>query len=298
VKDVNMNSPINWNALDSKILQVRPSPKWHEVSKGLLLVAGGYLFLIMLALPGTLLLWLIFHDGPLFHPRLVLDRQEKDILFLPVPIALCGVVLVGFGMVVAGKLRCLTHATQHLGAKELMLTCITCSLAGVLLFAAAHFCGGLRNYLVFEKGLGALDRISFLNTGTIFQLAGAVLAFGGSLLFCQFQKTIARYFENEAGARRVDVYFLYVCLMVGGSIGVFATPRLAGRGELFLAVAGGWVVCILAQVVLMISTRRCIAEALEGSHRKEPTQPQQDKKEGAITRSGLHRVYKSLFPSS
>jgi hypothetical protein len=179
-----------------------------------------------------------------------------------------------------------------------MLTCITSFHAGVLLFVAAHFFGGFQNYQVFEKGLGALDQISFLNTGTIFQLAGAVLAFGGSLLFCQFQRTIAQYFDDEAGARRVEVYFVYVCLMLGGSIGLFATPGLAGRGELFLAVAGGWVVCILAQVVLMVSTRRCIADALHCWHHKEPATPHQEDKEGTITRSGLHRVYKALFPSS
>jgi hypothetical protein len=118
VKDVTMKSPINWNAPDSKILNLRPSPKWHEVSKGLTLVAGGYLLLTILALPCTLLLWLIFHDGPLFHPRLVLDQQQKDILFLPVPIILCIVVLLGFGMVVAGKVRCLTYSTQQRGARN------------------------------------------------------------------------------------------------------------------------------------------------------------------------------------
>src|SRR5690242_2236967 len=125
---------MNWNSSDSKILHLRPSPRWHEVSKGLLLVAGEYLLLIMLARPGTLLLWLIFHGDPHCHPRLVLEQREKDILFVPVPIALCLVVLLGCGMVLAGKVRCLTHAAQSQGAKELMFACITCFLAGVLLF--------------------------------------------------------------------------------------------------------------------------------------------------------------------
>jgi hypothetical protein len=296
---MNRNLPMNWNAPDSKSLDVRLSPLWHEVSKGLTFVAAGYLLLIMLAVPGTLLLWMIFHDGPLFHPGLVLDQQAKDILFLPVPIALCGVVVLGFGMVVAGTVRCLTHATQHRASKELMFACITCFLAGVILFVTAHFLGGLRNYLVFEKGLQAAEGISLVNTGTIFQLAGAVLVLGGSLLFCQFQRIIAQYFEDEAGARRVEIYFVYVCLMLGGSVGVFATPGLASRGEVFLALAGGWLVCFLAQVVLMVSTVRCIGEALHGSGGNELSRPSNDSKEGSgITRSGLHRVYKDLFPSS
>src|SRR5437763_15409443 len=131
---MNRNSTMNWNAFDSKVLETRPSPKWHEVSKGLTFVAAGYLLLIMLALPGALRLWLILHDGPLFHPRLVLYQEQKDLLFLPVPVALCLVVLLGFGMVLAGKVRCLTHSTQHGGAKDLMLACITCFLAGLFLF--------------------------------------------------------------------------------------------------------------------------------------------------------------------
>jgi hypothetical protein len=289
---------MNWNAIDSKVLQTQLSPKWYEVSKGLTLVAAGYLLLITLALPGALLLGLIFHNGPLFHPRLVLGQQQKALLDLPVPVALCLVVLLGFGMVLAGKVRCLTHSTQHRGAKEVMLACITCFLAGLFLFVAAHFFGGLQNYLVFEKGLGALGQISLLNAGTLFQLVGAALVLGAWLLFGQFQRRIAQYFEDKAVALRVDIYLFYVCLMIGGSIGVLASPRLASRGEVFLALVGGWLVCVLAQVVLMVSTGRCIEEALRGSSRSEPPRPQTDAKAGtAVSRSGLHRTYKALFPS-
>jgi hypothetical protein len=251
----------------------------------------------MLALPGMLLICLIFHDGPLFHPRLVLNEDQKSILFIPVPITVCGVVLLGFGLILRGKVRCLTHATQHQGAKELMLACITCFLAGLLLFVTAHFVGGLQTYQVFEKGVGAPDAGSLLNAGTIYQMAGLVLILVGSLVFCQFQSNIAQYFEDEAAARRVEIYFFYVCLMLGGSIGVLATTGLAGRGETFLGLGGAWLVCFLAQVVLMISTRRCIAEAVHSAKPTETARPQSDVPEGTITRSGLHRVYKSIFPS-
>src|SRR5689334_1394024 len=108
VKIMNMNSNINWNVPDSKDLHVWQSPGWNDISKGLMSVAVGYLLLITLALPGMLLLCMIFHDGPLFHPRLVLDEHQKAILFLPIPIGLCGVVVLGFGLILAGKVRCLT----------------------------------------------------------------------------------------------------------------------------------------------------------------------------------------------
>jgi hypothetical protein len=245
------------------------------------------------ALPLTFLLWLILHQGPLFHPRLVLGQQDKELLFLPVPIGLCLVGLIAFGLILGGKVLCLTHSTQSRGAKELMLACLTFLLAGVLLFAAAHFFGGIRTYRALDQGLDALHPSLLLNAGAICQLAGVALIFLESLLFCQFQRTTAYHLEARGAARKTECYFLFICLLIGGSVGLSAAPNLAIRKEMLLGLAGAWLSGLLAQLVLLVSTGRCIDKALGDSPQDEDPGGQRKPR----TRSGLHRAYQTLFPS-
>jgi hypothetical protein len=258
-----MVSPaVSWNGSGNSLLHLRTRAKWHEVGRGLQLSLLGSTFLVLVGLPGALLAWVAAYGGSAWRIRLAMQGEESSAQVIGLAVlAVAG--LVGGGLILLGRWMCLVNAPQRHGAKELMFTCLLCSVTGVGLLAAAHYLGGAQNYAVFRRGPDALDLGDFLHSAGTLQVLGLLLLLGSSLLFSRFLHASVRYFEDARRARRLDGYFVLLCFVLGGTGGVFLFPRGSEHRATALAVAAGcWLLCYVGNLYLVADARRGIAAAL------------------------------------
>jgi hypothetical protein len=256
-----MASRVTWNASNSKVVKALVGSKWPEIGRGLHMIALGEVAWMLFVVPVLFLAWMPFHTPALAEVRRLLTREDELVLL--------GLVIVGAGTLIAfvlallGTWRCLMHAPQRHGAKELLFACLNSLVLGPGLLVASHFFGGARNYEWLERGLEGLQDVRFLHPGTLMQLGGGLLCLIGFLLFTQFLRVVAQCFDDEEGARNVERYFFFVCLVVGGSIGVFFCLKyLSNAREVLLGLAAGWLAGLVWHTGLVLATRRRIGECL------------------------------------
>src|SRR2546428_4601203 len=73
-------------------------------------------------------------------------------------------------------------------------------------------------------------------------------------------------FQDRARMRNVDLNFLLVGLLLGGSIGaVFCVQRLAPKAVILTWLGAGWLLCFAWHLWLVASVRQGVAEGLQRS---------------------------------
>jgi hypothetical protein len=237
---------------------------WSDVSNGMQQVALGWGLLLGGLIMGGALFWL----GTAGYPwviRLAKGPFDQTAIVLT-GLGILGLALIiGYGAILIGQWRCLMHAPERQGAKELMLVCITCIIGGSLLTLAAPFLGGVINYQTLHQGfsteeLNGLERWRIFQGPKLLALLGISLVLLNGVLFTQFLRTVANCFSNHFAARNADFLTLFVGLLVGGSVGAFfCAHELSFRSNLVLASVAGWGTYAACHVVLICGIRKCIA---------------------------------------
>jgi hypothetical protein len=282
-----MSVVLRWNASGSRVLPIQTVPTWREVRRGLRLLLVGYWTLLVLGLPGLGLIWLTLHGHRVFQLPLHL-AQNEDLVFLGL-LLLGAAGLLGFGLILWGQWHCLKHAPQH-HAKELLFAAIFCILVGPVLPVVAHYTGGERNYVVFQEGLEALRAEGLLQGAGLLQLAGLCLTLVNFLLVAQFLWTTGDFFHRPGVSRAVDFQAVFVCLLVGTSVGTFLCVRPSAFGKAApLGLAIGWLTYFLSQVILTLGARRCIGAGLRDIEAGKESRTRQDSQTTPKPYSGLHR---------
>jgi hypothetical protein len=269
-----MDAPLRWNTSisgDVVALQAR----WREVRKGLKQVVLGYCFLVFLAIPGVVLLYL--SQAKPVSPLSFLSLNEVMVLgwFL----AVMGLFLM-FGSILLGERRCLNHAPQQHGSRELLFTCFVCTLVGAGCLTISWFVGGIDNIKALVDILEAWRHYPIHQAPELLQLAAGALLVINFLFFTGFLRAVLRCVApSRTGA--VNTLFWAVGFLGGATFGLFMTPVR----EVLLLVYGAWVVVFLWHVSLILFTRWSIRQGLSG----KTDQIRLDGRHQNKPPSGMHR---------
>jgi hypothetical protein len=246
--------------------------------------------LLTIVLPSLGLIWVSTQGFRVFSVPDVL-RENEDLEFLGLHLAVLGAPVV-YLLVLLGQWRCLKHAPQCHGAKELMFTCFFFLLLAPPLLIVAHYIGGYRNYRLLLEGLDGLRNLNWLQGATLMQVGGLSLLLANCLLFAQFLRAVGEGLEKRAVMRTVDCYTFFLCLLLGGSVGTLNYGNSFTFGKIaFLVLIVGWLWYLCCHVLLTYTVRRHIKHVLVEFHRESKPGIRRDAKEDPPQRySGLHRV--------
>jgi len=263
-----MDTPVRWNAsISGDVLALQA--RWKEVRKGLKLVVLGYCFLILLAVPGLVLLFL--SQALPVNPLPALS---------PTQVVILGWVLTGvgttlmFGLLLLGQRRCLNHAPQLHGSRELMFICFLCTFVGAACLGISWGFGGLDNIKALVDILETWRHYPIRHAPELLQLAAALMFLLNCLFVTAFLRSVLKCVApSQTGP--VSGLFWAVWFLGGATIGLLMTPV----SELLRIVSGAWVVAFLWHVSLILFTRRSIRKVLSGKadqlrvderHKKKP----------------------------
>ncbi len=262
-----MDATLRWNSSASREVSAISCPKLVEVRRGYLLAAVGPLAALPFLVPGLLLV------GPLGN-SLAESLGAVPFLIEVVGWLLAGLgALVGFGLVLAGQLRCLSYVPQASGAKELLFCTVLCLLASPLSFGASYIFGGEKNFLALAHAPASLPDFNPLGAAGVLQITGALLTVVCALLFSVSGRLIAQYLRDEVHSRNVGLFLWYVAFLVGGTFGVLLNPEHLMMREVWLGFVLGWVFFLLWHVFLLRSGARRLDETVRKLGSNTVTRP-------------------------
>jgi len=251
-----MNTPVKWNSSNSREVGALGSRKWEEVRSGLTLAVGGAFGLLVLGAAGAAFL------SPMGRPLVAyLGLSDEGA-------ALVGQGLVGLAvalcylLVLMGQWRCMNHAPQGHGAKELMFAGLLSTLVAPTLLLVVHFVIGYETYGAFHTGPGGLANFDVLRPGGVLQVGSVVLLLVSFLLFAAFARAVNRYLRDEKRAAGVTTYFWFVAFLIGATGGLLLHGRQALQRDVVIALVAGWVCFLLWHTLLLHGTARCVSKVL------------------------------------
>jgi cytochrome bd-type quinol oxidase subunit 2 len=275
-----MNSRVIWNAAPSRALPAKP--RWHEVQRGVEFILAGYLALCTLALPGVVLG--LAAGGSSTAPAWLKFESSQAEFFAPVA-AVVG-VLLACALGLLGQVWCMMYAPPGARARKRLLLGILAILVSLTLSLAAPLLGAHWDLQLAERLQDAYQEEHLPPVGTLFQVAAVALVLVNVLLFSQFARRVMSHLGDQQRAAQAERFFLYVALLLGGSVGAFLAQRhVAEQAYLLLGLAVGWTVCVGWHVGLLVGLSRCVRAA-------QP-QPAPDGGHSGIRRpySGVRRAY-------
>lgn len=272
-------------------LQQPPAPNqelqaemtWGEVAKGLNRILLGNLILIILPLFGALLFAVaIARNG---NPLALVDTEkfrssgyEMFFLFMGGILAIAVAGLVGYPMILFGRIQCLVNVPERCGAKWLMFVCVLALIAGPALgFLAGFFGAGNDRAAVkglkktnpaavrkVEELLPRFDDKFYLRSYFWLNMGGIALSVTSEVCFLLFLRSVAHCFNSPGRVTMVDCYFVLfggilltvLYLLFGGPVPIVALVLL-------LAVGLGSLASVVWYLVLLGSTSWCITEGME-----------------------------------
>jgi hypothetical protein len=253
-----MSTLASWNSSGSRVVGLSGQPKWAEIRRGLRFVLVGHLVLFALAACGVV--FRLDDWGWLRLPDLIVPEPEDTEMLRWLGVT--GFVIGGL-LTLIGQWLCLRSAPQEDGGKELVFTSILAAVIVLPLACAAPLADAVWNGraldgLLYALRLRAFPSVTSVLLGTFF---GLVLV--NLLSFSQFVRVVAIRFDKGLLARLVGSFFVYVCLLLGGSAGVFLVLRQLHSAPVVIAgVAAGWGLCLLWHSLLVVGTLRVVARAL------------------------------------
>jgi hypothetical protein len=269
---------------------------WPEVRSGLHHILLGYLIAL-----GSIALTVlaIFYIGSLVlsgHVEDAVIDAGMLIFFGGGLMLLLGTASVT--LVVAGKVRCLLNVPERAGAKWLLFCAVLCFMIGPGLDTASQFIPSKvdqdkidalmrkhaklfdgkpgRYALVAEKGKSeaAVDLFNelrslvlsliFLDTKAYVTLGGIAAGLLHTVFFVLFLRSVAQCWDDTARRVFAELYLAFILFLLGSSLYVifYPPPRLEELGMMVLALAVGWLICLLWYLLLIVSTSMGIARGL------------------------------------
>jgi hypothetical protein len=244
--------------------QLRLEPTWDDVARGLRKVVVGYLVLLAgIAVASALIVGSVLSMGGFGRPpaRLSIGAMWQFYLGLGV---LSVTSLVSWGMVLAGKFRCLLNAPERHLARWFIFLCVFCIFVGPIFNTAAGI-ALTEKPIQFKHGARGLQDIQLTKTGRIINSVGLVCEMLSPLAFLLFLRAIARCLELKVHLVIMNV-FIAVAVGLTGATGylLFAPPRDPRMLVLYLlCLGGGWLACGLAFLVMTLVMRNSIFYALD-----------------------------------
>jgi hypothetical protein len=234
---------------------------WGEVSTGLGRICLGYGILI-----GGTLLGVALVVFAVYSLMTTANAGPKNLTFVWIfyigGSLISTIGLIGYGVILAGKWRCLMGAPERHGAKWLMFGCMTCIVMGPALNVVTAVTG-VAKAPDFKRGAAGFKQMQFSKLGGVMQLAGAGISLGSLAFFLLFLRAVARCFDNTPAVAHVTLFMLVMGLLIGGTAFVlYGHPKLLVQPRILLGLAGGWVVGFFWYLVLMGKMRGCINAGL------------------------------------
>jgi hypothetical protein len=182
-----------------------------------------------------------------------------------------------------GQWVCLFNAPQGHGAKELAFVCVLLAVLVLPVNVAAFVVGGAGDFAWLGRILRyPLESTSWtkIPTGSLLQLIGGLLLVN-ILTFSQFLRALLLRAHQENRTRRIEAFFFYVCVVVGGSVGVGMAPEVIRSSQLVLpAVVLAWLLVLGWHAWLILGACDCARMILSapiagaGGLRVDAKQPQ------------------------
>lgn len=253
-----MDHQIKWNSSPSRLVTALARPKWKEVRQGLLLAMLGNVLALAAAPAG---LSLVLGQGGPLAARLGLPPDEATLLGWVLAVGGAG---LGYALVLAGQWRCLLNAPQGFGAKDLLFTCLLCTVVVPACLVGAHFVGGSATYEALGAGPGGLATLDLLGSGPLLQMAGLVLGLGTVLLFSGFARAVSRCINNADSTRSITCYFWFVAFLLGATVGLLAQGKRTTLNGVVPGLALAWYLWLVWHVLLLHGAVRGIGRVLRG----------------------------------
>jgi hypothetical protein len=246
---------------------------WQGIGTGLALVMWGYGILIAGGILGSGLLWLAADGGRLL-PWLGPWIGDRGTLVLLGVLSLGGTALLSYGLVLAGQWWCLMKAPQQGGGKQFLCICLTTVVLALTLTVVGAYQDGSPTSTAWQRGAAELAHLNPSSPGNLLLVASAALGLFGSLIFSQFLRNAASYFNDRSRMQRVDFNLTCVGVLLGGSVGaMICAHRFAFRPDVMPWLAGGWLVCLAWHLLLVRSVRRCVKDGLLAGVEDEVSEP-------------------------
>jgi hypothetical protein len=223
--------------------QLRLECGWTDVARGLRQIVLGYLVLIVSVLAGAFLVVAStiqmggFGKGP-WRPTI------GGLWQFYLGLAILGVAgLFCWGVVLAGKFKCLLNAPERHGARWLMFLCLSGTLIGPTFNFAARL-AFTQQPIELKRGARGLVEIKLNQTGRVIQLIGFAGGLLSPLAFLLFLRAVARCLERKGVERFLNGYVaVSVGLMAMTGYLVMAPPPTSPRLLPYLVALGlGWLV--------------------------------------------------------
>jgi hypothetical protein len=233
---------------------------WKEVAKGLSRILLGYFLMVLgWAAGGAALYYAIYaHELPSGEK---VSKQSADLIVF-LGFGFLGLAsLVSFGLIIAGKWRCVMNAPERYAAKWLMFLCLFCLLMSPALHFAFSMSGqGAENYQqIKQHGKQGLSSINLQSLGGIMQLISTGLGLASTVFFILFLRAVACCFQRKACLWFIHLYLVYSCLLIGASVQVVLNAqKLLAKPELVLLLGAGWLVAVAWYVLIILTVRKTI----------------------------------------
>jgi hypothetical protein len=227
-------STTDWSCGGSVPQTFNATSRLRALQCGLRVVLGGYLVALLVAFPAVFL-WLATQEGvPFLEQAGLVGHKDAEVL---------GLLLAGGGagpgylLLVLGQWICLFNAPQSHGAKELAFVCVLLAALVAAVNVAAFLVGGAGDFHWLERLLDRpLESATWTQVppGSLFQIIGGLVLLGNILTFTQLLRALLLRAHQEKRTRRIEAFFFYVCVVVGGSVGTVMVPGAVRSSPLVL----------------------------------------------------------------
>jgi hypothetical protein len=248
---------------------------WPDVRKALLRILIGYLLSIVCFVElGCVVAYLV-----ICHPA---KPTAKEVT-AGEAIAMTGVLVFILGqgwsvrMVIGGAWTCLLRSPERCQAKWLMFATILFVLAGPI---SGFFSGMLlinaprpkHEAVAADDGTVVsrvrnldryLDREHISTVSGLLQIISHILSMMSTLLFLLYLRQVGRCWENEICVRLVDLYLLFVGLLIAAGIGLLSfAPNMLAQAAITLGLGAGFALALVWFLFLLFMTASCISAGL------------------------------------
>jgi hypothetical protein len=251
-------------ALPAPDQELRAEFGWHEVRNGLARILLGHLIMVVGTVVGLgLVIMAIVKLGTVPHGRTPGKPDLNMIWAFYGGLGLFGVVgLYGYGVIMAGKFRCLLSAPERCGAKWMIFASITCLMMGPALNFVSGI-SGVDHTPDFGRGPDGFRNVRLTEFGGHLQLAGAFIGAASQVFFLLFLRAVARCFRDTFRVVSVNLLLLVQLSLMSGALFLrFSRPVLLDQPRVLLWLGAIWLFVFLWYLYLIVSIRKCIKAGL------------------------------------
>lgn len=253
-----------------------PTIGLEDLRKGLCSILIGYLVALATAVAmGALIAYLILKVKAAENSREAWGDASTIMIAGSGAAFLAG--LYSVSMIVRGKWLCLMRAPEQCNARWLMFGSILCLFVSPALNFGSYLIGESKapparkdqkesgtewvRRGIDEYKEGLMTR----NTRGWIKLCGNGAGLLSSVLFVLFLRALALCWDNVVQARLAELHLMLMGLLAAGAIHLLLYPvKWVAHPQLLVALAGGWLLCVVWYFVLIVIAIAGISHTLEG----------------------------------